>query len=181
MCQRLHDFGRVGITHYFLLVQIWARNFCVQIWTRFISRATQPICYIAVIAGTMLGSKILCTNLDRIHFETDSLINRLHVSTLVHDIRRVGITHHFLLVQIWARKFSVCFWTRFILRQTHWSICYTADNTYTTLGEYLSRIISFLYKFGLKNSVYIFGQDSFRDRLIIQSVICVSVYTTLGE
>jgi len=73
--------------------------------------------------------------LDKIHFETDSLINLLHVSTLVHDIGRVKITHYFLLVQIWVRKFCVQIWTRFIPRQTHSSICYTAVNAYRTLGE----------------------------------------------
>ena len=36
ICQRLNNIRRVGMTHYFLLVQIWARKFGVRFWTRFI-------------------------------------------------------------------------------------------------------------------------------------------------
>jgi len=93
-------------------------------------------------SGTNLGLKILCTNLDKIHFKADSLINLLHLSTLTQHwesgnhascsyctnlgskiwcifLDKIHLeTHYFLLVQIWARKFGVCFWTRFLLRQT---------------------------------------------------------------
>ena len=75
-------------------------------------------------SGTNLGSKIQCMFLDKIHFETDSLINLLYSWQHIHDIGRVPITHYFLLVQIWAQKFGVHFWTRLISRQTHYSICY---------------------------------------------------------
>jgi len=129
----VHDFGRVGIAHYFLRVQIWARKFSVRFFgdslinllhVSAFTRLRESRNHALLASGTNLGSKIRCTFLDKIHLINQS-IRPVNISRETHysicyiyqrlnNIRRVRMTHYFLLVQIWARKFSVRFWTRFI-------------------------------------------------------------------
>jgi len=136
------------------MVQIWARKFGVRSRTG----------YALFSSGTNLSSKIRCTNLGKIHFETDTVIK--------------------LLLNISVYKFGQDSFRESLINQSltqlstfptrHWE---SRNDTLFSSGTNLDKIplrtdslinlINLLhssqcwYKFGLEDLVYIFGQDSF--------------------